>query len=87
MGHVRIGFTWLSALKKELSEDRVNSSVHIAGKISQVNYNEKSNYKKKIKKINKKNVSKVTILKTIFRSYGCGKVPLESGFWATHCGT
>ena len=54
VGHVRIGFTWLSALKKELSEDRVNSSVHIAGKISQVNNNEKSNYKKKIKKNYKK---------------------------------
>ena len=83
MGHVGIGFTWLSALKKELSEDRVNFSVHIAGKISQVNNNEKSNYKKKKKK---KSVSKVTVLKTIFRSCGCGKVPLESGFWATHCG-
>ena len=50
MGHVDIGFTWLSALKKELSEDRVNFSVHIAGKISQVN-NEKSNYKKKQQKM------------------------------------
>ena len=24
---------------------------------------------------------------TILSFYGVGKVPLESGFWATHCGT
>ena len=29
----------------------------------------------------------VDLYKTILSFYGVGKVPLESGFWATHCET
>ena len=29
----------------------------------------------------------IDLYKTILSFYGVGKVPLESGFWATHCGT
>ena len=29
----------------------------------------------------------VDLYKIILSLYGVGKVPLESGFWATHCGT
>ena len=29
----------------------------------------------------------VDLFKIILSFYGVGKVPLESGFWATHCGT
>ena len=29
----------------------------------------------------------VELYKIILSFYGVGKVPLESGFWATHCGT
>ena len=29
----------------------------------------------------------IDLYNTILSFYGVGKVPLESGFWATHCGT